>query len=121
MLVNQLDCEYEAQAVFLSYKNALKALHDTAPNANSFANNKFAIRFDPLPTEARAQKLDLGIQKRGILSAVANDLYHSRRLEDLRPLLGIDVHKQVGWKQRQDDLHPLPVLPDPDGFIGRKK
>src|ERR1035437_9245906 len=121
MLVNQFECQYEAQAVALSHKSPLKTLHHTALNTNFLADNKFAIRFDPLPAEVGAQKLDLGIRKRDTLSAVAHNLQHTRRLENLRPLPGIDMHKQVGRKQRQDELHPLPVLPDPDGFIGREK
>ena len=31
------------------------------------------------------------------------------------------MYKQIAWEERQDDLHPLPVLPDPDGLVGGKK
>jgi hypothetical protein len=31
------------------------------------------------------------------------------------------MHEQIGRKQGEDELHPLPVLPDPDCFINRKK
>ncbi len=84
MLVNQFECQYEPHAVALSHKCPLKTLHHTALNADFFADNKVAIRFDPLPAEARAQKLDLGIRKRDTLSAVAHDLQHTGRLENLR-------------------------------------
>jgi hypothetical protein len=31
------------------------------------------------------------------------------------------MHKQVIWEKRQDELLPLPVLPDPDGLVGWEK
>jgi hypothetical protein len=74
MLVNQFECQHEPQAVALSHKSSLKTLHHTALNTNFFADSKVAIRFDPLPTEVGAQKLDLGIGKRDTLSAVAHNL-----------------------------------------------
>src|ERR1035437_8772785 len=120
MLINQFDCQHEPHAVALSYKSPMKALHHAALNTNFFADNKVTIRFDPLPAEARAQKFDLGIRNIST-PAVAHNLQHSRRLENPRPLRGIDMHEQVGWKQRKGELHPLPVLPDPDGFIDREK
>jgi len=121
MLVYQFECHYESDVAVFSHKSAANSLHDTTLNANFFANDKFTIRLDPLSAEARAQKFDLGMRKRNMLPAVAHDMQHSRRLENLRPLSGVDVYKQVAWEERQDELLPLPVLPDPDGFIGRKK
>jgi hypothetical protein len=95
-------------------------LHHATLNTDFFADNKVTVRFDPLPAEARAQKLDFGIRNISTLS-VAHNLQHSRRLENPRPLPEIDMYKQISWKQRQDELHPLPVLPDPDSFIDREK
>jgi hypothetical protein len=74
MLVNQFECQHEAQAVALSHKRSAKTLHHAALDPNFFADNKVAIRFYPLPAEVGAQKLDLGIGKRDTLSAVAHNL-----------------------------------------------
>src|ERR1035437_84255 len=47
MLVNQFECQHEPHAVALPHKRSVKTLHPAALNANFFADNKVAIRFDP--------------------------------------------------------------------------
>ena len=74
MLVNQFESQHEPHAVALPHKRSLETLHHAALDPNFFADNTVAIRFDPLPTEVGAQKLDLGIRKRDTLSAVAHNL-----------------------------------------------
>ena len=95
-------------------------MHHAALNTNPFADNQVTIRFDSLPTIVGAQKLDLRIRNISTPS-VAYNLQHSRRLEDPSPLFEIDMYKQICWKQWQDELHPLSVLPDTDSFIDREK
>src|ERR1035437_495549 len=120
MLINQFDCQHEPHAVALSYKSPMKALHHAALNTNFFADNKVTIRFDPLPAEARAQKFDLGIRNIST-PALPKNPQHPGRRETPGPPGEINRHKQVGGKQGRGELHPLPVLPDPDGFIDREK
>jgi len=74
MLVYQFNCQHKLHAVALSHKSSVKTLHHTALNTNFLTDNKVVIRFDSLPTEVGAQKLDLGIRKRDTLSAVAHNL-----------------------------------------------
>jgi hypothetical protein len=121
MLVNQLDGKHEPQVVAFSYERPLKPLHHAAPDSHFLADHKVAIGFDSLPAVVGAQKLNLGIRERNTLSAVSHNLQHAWRLEDLPPFAGVDMHKQVGWKQWKDELCPLAILPDPDGLIGREK
>jgi hypothetical protein len=121
MLVDQVDGEDEAQIVVSPNQDALQALHRTALDANLLTYNQLAIRLNLIFAIIRAQELDCRIQNRERFPAVANDPQNPRRLQDPSTLPGIDTHEQVGRKQRQHELHPLPILPDPNGFIGREK
>ena len=74
MLVDQFDGQHEPHAAAPSHKSSLNTLHDAALYADSVANDKLAIGFNPLPADAGAKKFDLGIWKRQILSFLAHNL-----------------------------------------------
>jgi hypothetical protein len=120
VLVYQLECQYESHSAPLPHKGAAHALHDPALNADFFADDKLVKRFDPLSAETGAKKLDFGIRKWDILSAVAHDMQHAWTAEDPQPLTGVDMNKEIIREQRQGELYPLPVLPDAGGLIGRQ-
>lgn len=121
MLVDQSDCQNESQGASLPYQGAANAFHGTPLDANSFANNKFAVRLELLITHAGAQKFDLSIGKGNMLSAITHNVQHAGGLENPGPLSWIYVDKQVAGKERQDKLFSLSVFPDSDGLVRRKK
>jgi len=121
MLVDQLKRQHKAQAVASSNQSSLKALHYTALDAYSFANDEFSIWLDSIAARTGAEKIDLAIPQRNGLFPVANNSQHPGRLEDPCALSQIDAYKQVGREERNRELDSLTIFPTPNGLVGWKK
>ena len=121
MLVDQLERQNESHTTAFSHQSATNALHGATPDADLLAHDQRPVRLDSLIAQTGAQKFNVGIEKGNMLSAVANNMKHSGRLEHPGPFSQVDMNEEVAWEERQDHLHSLPVLPNPDGLISGEK
>lgn len=118
VLVNQLNCQYKAQAVSFSHKHSLQASHRPRSNPHCLADNKFAIGFQGFVLNSGAQQFDCGIWNRHMLTAATHNADDAGRLKNSTPLPVVDMNKQITGKQRQGGADALPVFPDPDCLVG---
>lgn len=116
VLIDHLDGQNKSHTVSLLHQRSLDALHHTALDADLFADDQLSIWLDPLSAEVRTEKFNLSIGNRNRPLTIANNPESSRRLQDLQSLLFSDMHEEIGRKQRLNDLHTLPVLPDTRAF-----
>ena len=117
MLIDGLKAQHKAVTAAAANQGSLHALQNAALDADLFADNEIAIGLYEAGGDACTEGLNVGIGNRDALSAVADDLKYSGRLEDTDALAGADMDKKIGRKQGQDGLDALTVFPDTDGFV----
>jgi hypothetical protein len=75
------------------------APHSPTFDANPLTHDELSIWLRPVPAEAAAQKIYLGIGERKWLSAISYDLEDSGSLQNLYVVSVTYPHKKIGWKK----------------------
>lgn len=118
VLVDGFEAEHKAIASAAADQDPLHALKDAALYSDLLADYEVPIGFDKAGSHACAKGINVSIGHRDALAAISNDLEHSGGFKDADPFAMIDVDKEISREEGQDGLDALPVLPDPNGFVG---